>query len=74
MKSFHKKFSLSRFHKPKKLLILMAPTSIYVSRFDECVSDWSILNNYWPIQKIDLHQYGGVYGTVKYLTHAFPEL
>ena len=36
---------LSSFQKMKKLLILVAPTSIYVERFTECVSDWSIVNN-----------------------------
>ena len=31
--------------KTKKMLILIAPTSIYIERFIGCVSDWSILNN-----------------------------
>ena len=38
----------------KKLLILIASASIYVERFAGRVSDWSILNNDWPIQKFDL--------------------
>ena len=33
------------FQKLKKLLILIAPTSIHIERFTGCVSDWSILNN-----------------------------
>ena len=35
----------SSFQKLKKLLILIAPTSIYIERFTERISDWSILNN-----------------------------
>ena len=38
--------------KLKKLLILIAPTSIH-ERFTGNVRDWSILNNDWPIQKVD---------------------
>ena len=33
--------------------MLIAPASIHVKRFTGCVSDWSMLNNDWPIQKID---------------------
>ena len=29
-------------------------TCIYVERFIGCVRDWNVLNNIWPIQKIDL--------------------
>ena len=35
----------SSFEKMKKVLILIAPTSIYIERFTGFVSDWSILNN-----------------------------
>ena len=35
----------SSFEKLKKVLILIAPTSIYIERFTGFVSDWSILNN-----------------------------
>ena len=31
----------------------IAPTSIHIKRSTGCVSDWSILNNDWPIQKFD---------------------
>ena len=59
----------------KKLLILIAPRSIHIGRFSGCVSDWSILNNDWPIQKFDLLTLiCEAYATVKYLTYAFPEL
>ena len=47
-KGFFKQFmseKQSSFQKLKKLLILTAPTSIYIERFTECISDWSILNN-----------------------------
>ena len=44
----------SSFQKLKKLLILIAPTSIYIERFTGCVSDWSVLNNDSAIQKFDL--------------------
>ena len=47
-KGFFKHFmsqKQSSFEKLKKLLILIAPTSIYIERFSGCVSDWSILNN-----------------------------
>ena len=56
-KGFFKQFiseKQSRFQKLKKLLILIAPTSIYIERFTGCVSDWSILNNDSAIQKFDL--------------------
>ena len=43
----------SSFQKLKKT-ILIAPTNIPIERFTGCVSDWSILNNDWPIQKFDL--------------------
>ena len=36
----------------KKLLILIAPTSIR-ERFTRDVRDWSILNSEWPVQKTD---------------------
>ena len=47
-KGFFKQFmseKQSSFQKLKKLLILIAPTSIYIERFTERISDWSILNN-----------------------------
>ena len=47
-KGFFKQFmseKQSSFQKLKKLLILIAPTSIYIERFTECISDWSILNH-----------------------------
>ena len=44
----------SSFQKLKKLLILIATTSIHIERFSGCVSDWSVLNNDWPMQKFDL--------------------
>ena len=57
-KEFFKPFmseKQSSFQKLKKLLILIAPTSIiHIERFIGCISDWSILNNDWPIQKFDL--------------------
>ena len=39
----------------QELLILIAPTILHVERFTGSVSDWSILNNDRPNQKIDLH-------------------
>ena len=45
------------FQKLKKLLMLIALTSIHVERFTGCVSDWDILNNDWLNQKIVLQQY-----------------
>ena len=42
-------------------LIFIAPTSLHAERLTKCVNDWRILNNDWPNQKIDLHQYLGVY-------------
>ena len=33
------------FQKLKKLLMLIALTSIHVERFTGCVSDWDIVNN-----------------------------
>ena len=47
-KGFFEQFMLekhSSFQKLKKLLLLTAPTSIYIERFTGAVSDWSILNN-----------------------------
>ena len=44
----------SSFEKLKKLLRLIAPTSIYIERFSGCVKDWSMLDNDWAIQKFDL--------------------
>ena len=63
------------FWKLKKLLILIALTSIH-ERFTECVSDWGILNNDWLIQKNDLLTsiWRSLCHIVKYLTHAFPDL
>ena len=55
-KGFFKQFILekySTFQKLKKLLILIAPTSISIERFTGCVSDWSILNNDYAIHKFD---------------------
>ena len=61
--------------KLKKLLMLIAPTSNYIERFTGCVRDWSILNNDSAIQKFDLLTLiWGPYATIKYLTHAFPDL
>ena len=37
----------------KKLLIKIAPTSIYIERFTGPVSDWNMLNNDWPNQKFN---------------------
>ena len=56
-KEFFKQFmseKYSSFQKLKKLIILIAPTSIPIERFTWCVGDWSMLNNDWPIQKFDL--------------------
>ena len=59
----------------KKLLILIAQTSIHIERFSGCVSDWSVLYNDWSIQKVDLLTLiWGAYATVKHLTQAFPDL
>ena len=47
-KRFFKQFvseKESSFQKLQKLLILIAPTSIYIERLTECISDSSILNN-----------------------------
>ena len=38
--------------KLKKLIILIAPTSVHIERFTGRDNDWSIKNNDWPIQKI----------------------
>ena len=38
----------------KKLLILIALTSIYNEKFTGCVSDWNLLNSAWPIRKVEL--------------------
>ena len=56
-KGFFKQFmsqKQSSFQKLTKQLILISPTSIHIERFSGCVSDWSALNNDWPIQKFDL--------------------
>ena len=46
-----------------------------MERFTECVSYWGILNNDWATQKFDLLTLnGGAYATIRYLTHAFPDL
>ena len=77
-KGLFKQFMLqkqSSFQKLKKLLILIAPTSIHIERFSGCISDWSVLNNDWSIEKFDLLTLiWGAYATVKYLTHEFPDL
>ena len=55
-KGFFKQFiseTKSSFQKLKKLLILIAPTSILIERLTGYVSDWSILKDDWPIQKFD---------------------
>ena len=47
-KGLFKQFMLqkqSSFQKLKKLLILIAPTSSHIERFNGCVSDWIVLNN-----------------------------
>ena len=57
VKGFFKQFMSEKsnsFQKLKKLLILITPTSISIKRFTGWVSDLSILNNDWPIQKFDL--------------------
>ena len=59
----------------KKLLILIAPTSIYIERFTGRVSDWGILYNGSGIQKFDIVTLiWGAYAINKCLTHAFPDL
>ena len=46
-------------------------TSIYFQKFNECLYDWSILND-WPIQKIDLLTPKSIslFKITKYLTRA----
>ena len=56
-KGFFKQFmsqKYSSFQKLKKLVILIASTSIHIERFSGYFSDWSVLNNDWPIQRFDL--------------------
>ena len=69
-KGFFKQFrseKWSSFQNLKKLLILTTPISTNIERFTGSVSDWSILNNNWPIQKLNLLTliWGGGYATVK---------
>ena len=77
-KGFFKQFMSKKqysFQKMKKLLILIAPTSIHIERFTGCVSDWSILKNDRAIKKFDLVTLvWGAYALIKYLNHAFPDL
>ena len=58
----------------EKLLILITPTSIHGKKLSGNVSYWSILNNYWRIQNIDLlaSLWRSLCHIVKHLTHAIP--
>ena len=56
-KGFFKQYMSQKWsssEKLKKLLILIAPRSIYIEGLTGCVSDCSILNNDGAIQKFDL--------------------